>query len=258
MGERGLPAICLTPDEPVPSGLGILYCHAHGNRPEIGKTEVTLGRPALCDPPLGLALAEAGATVLCVDMPGFGARQGEGREEALAKAALWQGQTLLGEMLTDLDLARRALTSRPGVDPGQIAVLGISMGGTLAYVHAALSPEIAACAQLCVMADIGALIATGAHDLHGPYMTIPGLLPDHDMGDIAGLIAPRPLLIATGARDPLTPDDAYRSASDRVRRAYAEMPERLSLLRVPHSGHAETPDMRQALFAFLGLPFPGR
>lgn len=258
LGARHLTAICLTPEDVAPSGLGVLYCHAHGNRPEIGKAELTEGRPALCDPPLGLALARAGAIVLCVDMPGFGARQTEGREEALAKAALWQGRTLLGDMLTDLEVAQRALAAWPGVDGRRIAAVGISMGGTLAYAHAALTPSVFACAQLCVMADLGPLIASGAHDLHGAYMTIPGLLPAHDMGDIAGLVAPRPQLIATGACDPLTPDDAYYAAADRVRRAYADMPDRLTLLREAGSGHAETLGIRRALFAFLGLPFADR
>lgn len=258
LGARRLPAICLTPEDPAPSGPGVLYCHAHGNRPEIGKAELIEGRPAICDPPLGLALARAGAIVLCVDMPGFGARRAEGREEALAKAALWEGRTLLGDMLTDLDVAQRALAAWPGVDARRITAVGISMGGTLAYLHTALTPRVFACAQLCVMADLGPLIASGAHDLHGSYMTIPGLLPAHDMGDIAGLVAPRPQLIATGACDPLTPEDAYCAAADRVRRAYAEMPDQLSLLRDISAGHAETPEFRRAVFAFLGLPFADR
>lgn len=254
LGRAGIPALRCVPE--VPNGLGILYCHAHGNRYEIGKDELIAGRPALCDPPLGLALAQAGATVLCVDMPGFGARRGEGSESALAKAALWEGRTLLGGMLADLGSAHRALAAMPEVDTERIVALGLSMGGTLAYLHAALMPQVAACAQLCVMADLAPLIASGAHDLHGAYMTIPGLLSDHDMGDISGLVAPRPQFIATGGRDPLTPDPAYRPAVDRVQRAYSQAPDSLVLHRDPVAGHAETPDMRHRLFGFLGLPRP--
>ncbi len=40
------------------------------------------------------------------------------------------------------------------------------------------------------------------HDLHGIYLTIPGLLEVAGNGEIAGLIAPRPQLICIGDRDP--------------------------------------------------------
>lgn len=246
-GPAAVPATCLWPAHAC--GVGVLYCHAHGNRPEIGSREVIDGRPALSDPPLGLALARAGAVVLCPDMPGFGARQGP--ESALAKAALWRGRTLIGDMVADLEDALAVLFACEGVDPMRIAVCGISMGGTLAYLTAALQPGIAACAQMAVFADIGPLVETGAHDLHGPYMTLPGLLSLGDLGDLAGLVAPRPQFVATGAADPLTPDAAYVPALARLRAAYAARPEALTVIRDPSVGHVETREMRAALLGFL-------
>ena len=131
----------------------------------------------------------AGWTVFCADMPGFGARQAEGSESALAKAAFWRGKTLAGEMVTDQMLALDAL--KDIAKPCQVATLGISMGGTLAYLVAALREDVSATANLCVFSDMAPLIETAAHDLHGLYMTIPGLLDRHDMSDIAALVAPR-------------------------------------------------------------------
>ncbi|MCV6585246.1 MAG: dienelactone hydrolase family protein [Marinibacterium sp.] len=251
VGARGIPALCLSPLDQTATraGAGVLYCHAHGNAYAIGKSELTDGRPALCDPPLGLALAQAGATVICPDLSGFGARQGEGREEALAKAALWHGGSLMGQMAGDLIATLEVLRALGATD--RIATVGISMGGTLAYLVAALRGDVTACAQLCVFANIGPLIDSGAHDLHGPYMTIPGLLPDHDMGDIAALVAPRPQFVMTGARDPLTPDAAYRPAADRLRRAYARDPAALTLRREAEIGHHETHASRAAVMGFL-------
>ncbi|MFV0490421.1 MAG: dienelactone hydrolase family protein [Pseudorhodobacter sp.] len=244
-GNIAIPSRLLMPD--VPRGAAVLYAHAHGNAYGIGKAEATEGRPALLDPPLGLWLAAQGHVVLCPDMPGFGERQEEGTEAALSKAALWQGRPLLGVMLDDLARAGAALKVRPEVDPARIAVIGLSMGATLAYFHAALRPEIAACAHFCAFADIAPLIATGAHDLHGSYMTVPGLLPAHDLGDVAALIAPRLQIVGVGLRDPLTPPAAFTPALDRLRRAYAKSSDRLQVVVEPEGGHRESPAMRTAL-----------
>lgn len=231
----------------------ILYCHAHGNRYEIGASELMSGRPALQGPPYGPLLASREYAVLCIDMPGFGTRQSEGTESALAKAALWRGQTLFGQMLGDLSAALDALAAHRAVDPARIATLGISMGATHAYWLAALDDRIAACAHLCAFADIGPLIDSGNHDLHGIYMTVPGLLEKGDMGDVAALVAPRPQLVASGLKDPLTPPDALTPALSRLRQAYEsqDASNALTVLTSPDTGHQETPEMRAAVLGFL-------
>ncbi len=252
LGPRRIPALCLEPECPPTSPRGILYCHAHGNAYGIGKSEVTQGRPALLDP-LGLTLARAGATVLCPDLAGFGDRQKEGTESALAKAALWSGRPLIGQMVGDLFLALEVLNTLVPKTP--VATVGISMGGTLAYLVAALREEVAACAQMCVFSDIGPLIGLQSHDLHGPYMTIPGLLPDHDLGEIAALVAPRPHLVITGAQDPLTPPEAYLPAAHTLTEAYKDTKDALWLHRDAEAGHHETPTSRHVLRRFLSEKF---
>jgi len=247
--DRTVPALRLDPTTGAPRRCTVIYCHAHGHRYDIGKTEMLEGRPALLDPPLGLALARAGHRVICADMPGFGARQQEGTESALAKAALWQGRTLLGEMLDDLALCHAAMGSGP------VATVGISMGATLAYWYAALTPHVAACAHLCAFADMAPLVGSGAHDRHGIYMTVPGLLTNHDMHDVAALIAPRPQLVCSGAHDPLTPPAALVPALAALRHAYGAGP--LSILTESGSGHEETPAMRRAVLDLLARIDPG-
>jgi acetyl esterase/lipase len=251
-GEGPIPATLLRPagDGPHPA---ILYCHAHGNVWTLGRIELLDGRPALKSGPYGPTLATAGFVVLCLDMPGHGARQQEGTEAALAKSALWRGGTLMGRMLEDLAAGIDALTVEPGVDPGRIGAMGLSMGATHAYWLAALDDRVSAVAHLCAFADITPLIASGAHDLHGIYMTVPGLLTHGDMGDVAALIAPRPQFIAYGGRDPLTPYPAISPALAHVGAAYrAEGADaRLRILTDPVAGHEETQAMRAALLSFL-------
>lgn len=249
IGAAEVPGVYLRPDGPGPFP-AVLYCHAHGNRYETGAEELVEGRPAL-QAPYGPALADLGFASLAIDLAPFGARQGEGPESALAKAAAWRGRPLMGQMLAELHGAFAWLAGRAEVDAGRIATLGLSMGGTHAYWLAALEPRIAACAHLCVFADLAPLIALGAHDLHGPYMTVPGLLAEADMGDVAALVAPRPQLVALGATDPLTPAGARDPALARLGAAYGAARDALEVHLAADSGHAETPGMRAAVLAFL-------
>ena len=248
-GRAQIPAVSVAPVNTKLDAPALLYCHAHGNAYGIGLSEALEGRPALQDPPLAKVIARSGWTVFCADMPGFGARKVQGSESALAKAAHWHGETLLGQMVNDQLIALDVLVEI--ARPSLVATLGISMGGTLAYLVAALREDIAAAVHLCVFADMAPLIANGAHDLHGPYMTIPGLLKKHDMSTIAALIAPRHQLVATGVEDPLTPADAYRPAIKTLLGAYQGHPDRLTVIREKAVEHRETPEMRKSVLSFL-------
>jgi hypothetical protein len=230
----------------------VLYCHAHGARYEIGARELTEGRPALLAPPYAAALTEAGFAALCVEMPTFGARAAR-TESALAKALLWRGETLFGLMLRELAGGLDHLARRPDVDAARIAAFGASMGATHAFWLAALDERIAAVAHMLSFADLETLITSGGHDLHGIYMTVPGLCREIRTGEIAGLVAPRPQLACVGALDPLTPPDAIAAAAHDAAAAYARSgaPDAWRLLTAVASGHLETPAMRGAVLDFL-------
>ena len=258
-GGAAVPGTLLRPRDAAGPLPAVLYCHAHGNRHDIGRRELTEGRSALLNA-YGPVLAANGFAVLCIDMPGFGSRQAEGSETALSKAALWQGGTLLGRMLADLSAALEYLAARADVDADSIATLGLSMGATHAYLLAALDERIAACAHLCAFANMRPLIESGAHDLHGPYMTVPGLLEACDLGDIAALVAPRPQLVCCGKADPLTPPEALDPATDTLRRAYdqSDAADRLEIVISEETGHTETAAMRTAVLRFLSQRLQNR
>ncbi len=228
----------------------VLYCHAHGNRYAIGASELIESRPALIEEPYAPALARRGVVSLCIDMPCFGERQQE-QESALAKRLHWEGRTLFGVMLSELAGAFRLLRSLDGVAADRVGAFGFSMGATHAFWLGALEPQIARVAHACAFADLGTLIAGGAHDLHGPYMTVPGLCPAFRTGEIAGLVAPRPQLALIGAEDPLTPPDAAAAGLADLRRAYGAAAEALSIGVEYGTGHKETPAMRAAVLDFL-------
>ena len=230
----------------------ILYAHAHGDRYDIGASELIAGCPALLDAP-GPVLARQGYVTLCIDMPTFGERA-DVTESAATKAALWRGRTLFGQMLGDQSAALTWLASRIDVDGDRIGMTGMSMGATLTYFLAAIDSRVAVAAHLCCYADFATLIETGAHDLHGHYLTIPGLLSETSTGEIAGLIAPRPQLICVGREDPLTPPPAVRRAFVETSAAYEASGTRqaLALVEEDNIGHRETQTMRRLVLDFFG------
>lgn len=227
----------------------ILYGHSHGGRYDIGAAELLTGREYL-QSPLGPVFARAGYVTLCLDMPVFGLRATT-KESAAAKALLWHGKSLFGQMLSDHAAALTYLASRADVDPTRIGAFGISMGCTLSYWLAAMDDRIKAVAHLCCFADQRTMIELGAHDGHGIYMTVPGLLAETDAGEIAAMVAPRPQLVTIGEADKLTPPLAVQRAWADLEPAYAAIPQNLQRISEPGIGHQETPRMREAMLQFF-------
>lgn len=244
-----IPALLLTPmntENPAPA---ILYCHAHGARYDIGLSELLDSRPALIKPYAADLLA-LGYTVLCLDMPCFAARS-DIKEDAKAKAALWRGTTLYGQMLAELKLGLDYLSSLPHVDGTRVATLGISMGGTHAWWLAALDARVKAAVHMCCFADLDCLIKSGAHDGHGHYMTVPNLLNHCSTGELTGLIAPRAQLVCVGLKDWSTPSNCFNIAQQELEHAYKNSPEMLEFHIEPELGHQETDEMRAKVLEFL-------
>lgn len=248
---EGIPARFLRPPDehhPVPA---VIYAHAHGNRYDSGCIELVDGRPAL-QGPYGPDLRRAGIAALCIDLPAFGARQVP-IESARAKALLWHGRTLFGQMLSELRAGVGYLTAHDSIDEQRIGAVGFSMGSTLAWWLAALDDRIRATSAMCSFADLKHLVLNGPHDQHGIYMTVPGLLPVARSGQIAGLTAPRALQICVGLQDWSTPEAAFSQGRLDLEAAFLAQGA-INMLKFhvePETGHQESPAMRQAVLQFL-------
>ncbi|MEL7346099.1 MAG: dienelactone hydrolase family protein, partial [Pseudomonadota bacterium] len=246
-----VPGAFLRPPKGAERVPAVIYAHAHGNAYQTGSAELFQGRPSL-QAPYAPDLVAAGIAALCIDLPAFGARQVP-PESARAKALLWQGGTLYGQMLAELRSGVDFLCEHPSVCAEHIGALGFSMGSTLAWWLAALDTRIRAASALCSFADLEDLVAAGAHDGHGIYMTVPRLLPLARSGQIAGLTAPRALQICVGLKDWSTPPAAFAIGRRDLEEAYRSK-DALSQLHFhvePASGHIETPHMRAAVLEFL-------
>jgi dienelactone hydrolase len=238
----------LRPGERTPA---MVYSHAHGGDYVLGKDELLRGRPALQKPPYAEVLAQRGISALCIDCWNFGERRGR-VESQLFKELIWKGQVLWGLMIYDTLKAMDYLVSRPDVNPDRIGSMGISLGSTTAWWHAALDERVRCCIDLCCLTDYDALIETRALDEHGIYYYVPGLLKHFTAAQINAMICPRPHLSLAGNRDPLTPPAGLDRIDRELRRVYGDAgaAENWELVRY-ETGHFETADMRARILRYL-------
>lgn len=212
-----IPAFLLRPAPERDIGAGVVLVAGHGR-----------GIDALVatDPPdeyhdaLAHKLARAGLTVLCPEMISFGRRRvpppggaawapEEKTCEIDAARHLLHARPVMGRRVADARAAVQAVRALPGVDHERVAVAGGSGGGAVALLLAAADETISAALVATYFCTFDASIASIRHC---PCNIVPGLLPELEMADIAALIAPRPLVIEAGERDPLFPIIATREA----------------------------------------------
>ena len=229
----------------------ILYAHSHGGRLDIGARELMEGRYYL-QSPWGPMLARAGYVSLSIDMPSSGERH-QISESSAAKAAIWYGRSLIGQMVSDHAAALTYLASRNDVDASRIGGFGISLGSTLTYWLAALDTRLKAIAHLCCYADYATLVELGAHDNHGIYLLVPGLLNHTSTGEMAGMVAPRAQLICLGEEDELTPPLSIERAVPITSGMYetAGAANKLEIFLQPGVAHQETQEMHDLVMAFF-------
>jgi dienelactone hydrolase len=252
-GEEPVPAILMRPLNALPRGL-VLYCHAHGNRFERGKDELLLGRPAIQNPPYGETLAKLGFAAIAVDHWCFGERNfgGAKSERAMVKRLLWEGKTLWGYRVHDALASLAWARTQPELADLPVTAIGLSMGSTMAIWAAALDSSIAACIDLCCLAEYDSLIESGGFDQHGEYFFVPGLRSAFTAAEISALIAPRPHLSLCGRDDPLTPPAGLQSVNRALSTAYTQLGEPEGWQQqVFDCGHEETAAMRVGVVRFL-------
>ena len=154
--------------------------------------------------------------------------------------ALLLGRTMIGERTWDVSRAIDALAAFPEVDLACIACMGNSGGGTTTFYAACLDPRIRVVMPSCAVCTYQDSIGRIDH-CHDNYL--PGALQYFDMGDLAGLIAPRPLIVVAGKDDPIFPRHGVKESFDSIQRIYekAEAPDNCRLV-VGNGGHQFYPD----------------
>jgi dienelactone hydrolase len=145
---------------------------------------------------------------------------------AIAANALLLGRTLLGLRVWDVMRLLDYIRTRPEPLAAAIGCVGLSGGGMVALFSAALDERITCAVVSGYFNTFRDSIMAIDHCLCN---YVPSILQYAEMADIAGLVAPRPLLIESGERDPIFPAAATRRALGELSRIYAafDAPERL-------------------------------
>jgi dienelactone hydrolase len=204
-----------------------LQGHTTGMHLSIGVTreDETKPMPVEGDRDFALGCLRRGYAALCIEQRAFGERreQVQRQRSALgcfdaAMQALMLGRTLIGERVYDVERALDYLESRGDADLRHIGIMGHSAGGATSLYTAALLPRIAYAmpsGYFCTFRES----VMAMHHCEENYL--PGLLRQFEMADIAGLIAPRPLVLVAGRHDPSFPITATRRAFRHLQSIYA-------------------------------------
>jgi len=137
---------------------------------------------------------------------------------AVALNALLLGKTLIGLRVWDVMRLIDYVRSRSEPMVSGVGCVGLSGGGTTTLFSTALEPRI-------TCAVVSGYFNTFRDSImamdHCTCNYVPGIARYAEMADIAGLIAPRPLLVESGMNDPIFPMTATRRALDHLRPVYA-------------------------------------
>jgi dienelactone hydrolase len=190
----------------------------------------------------GVQAARRGYLTLIPDLRGFGELMLR-EDVAAGRAGCWQpanrafhlGRPLPGQRVSDVMQLIDWALARRDTDRRRVVITGNSGGGMLTVFAAAADTRITAAAPSCYFSTFADSILAM---WHCPCNFVPGLQQVAEMSDLAGLIAPRPMLVIAGTTDTIFPIDAVRRGYTNLSRVYKEAgaAEKLELYEGP-GGH---------------------
>ena len=185
-----------------------------------------------------------GFALLVVDPIGFG--EIPGIHHGLCDLNWWHwlslGYTPAGVEVWNAMRALDWLETRPEVDAARIGVTGISGGGVMTQYLAALDERVAVAAPSCSTYTIGTQVALGLIPQQCDCTFFPNVF-GLDFPEVLALIAPRPLLILGGRKDPIFPPAGFRAAYGRARQIFDLYPpgdQQEPRIRLVESGEGHT------------------
>ncbi|MBT3382007.1 MAG: hypothetical protein HN742_26235 [Lentisphaerae bacterium] len=202
---------------------------------------------------------EHGYVALVLDPIQLGECQGYHAGTIFKKWFDWysRGYTPAGVEIWNAMRALDYLETRADVDATKMGVTGLSGGGAMSWFLAAADERIACAVPVC---------QTGSIEQHAADRTVDGHcdcafwmnLHRWCTPDVGALIAPRPLLIASGTEDVIWRPFAFREDALRIKKQYAELGAGDDCDLVEDlSPHGYTPKLRKAIFEWFNLHLKG-
>lgn len=214
---QSLPGLYVTGNFYVPKSLpkrraSILYLCGHSPNPLGAKVEYQAR---------AIWFAQHGYSCLVLDTLEFG--EVAGIHHGTHNLNMWHwmslGYTPAGVEVWNAIRALDYLETRPEVDAGRIGLTGISGGGAITWYTAAVDERVAVAAPVCSTFTYGSQaahwIASGQCDCIYYLNTY-----RWDFPLVGALIAPRPLLMISGKKDPIFPPDGYHEVFQRAKKIY--------------------------------------
>jgi dienelactone hydrolase len=208
----------------------VICCQGHstaGMRLSVGLVDDKTWEGAVVngDRDFALQAVRHGYAALALEMRGFGElrlapdieKNANNSCARLVLLALQGGRTLVGMRVHDIMAAIEYLSQRPDIDRKHIVLTGNSGGGTVTLYTAALEDRLAASVPSCAFCTYADSIE--AVD-HCACNFVPGLSQEIEMGDLAGLAAPKPQLIIAGKTDTIFPERGVREAFAQAKAIY--------------------------------------
>ena len=157
-------------------------------------------------------------------------------------AALLIGRTAVGERVWDIhrliDVIEEHLSAY--VDVNNIICMGNSGGGTATFYAACYDKRIALAMPSCAVCTYDDSIMAM---YHCPCNFVPNIRKYFDMGDLGGLVAPRPMVVVCGKDDPIFPLHGVKKSFEVIKKAYKKMgKEDLCRLVIGDGGHQFFPE----------------
>jgi dienelactone hydrolase len=231
-GHPPLPVYLLLPRREAAKCAGVLALHghgAHGHHPVAGRDDLpgVAGAIKSANYDYGRQLVRRGYAVAVPCLTPFGPRLGKreayGKQDPCAVTFVrlqLLGKVLMAENLRDCLWALELLARHPRVDAARLGCVGLSYGGRMAMLTAALEPRV----RVAVMSGaLNVMQERVARHYSCGAQVIPGLLEHGDVPEIGGLIAPRLAIWEVGSRDTLISPAWANEALARMRLAYSAL-----------------------------------
>jgi len=196
-----------------------------------------------------------GRCALVIEARNFGESSLEGIGTSCTEAskiAILIGRTVIGERVWDaMKILDAVAENFSEVDMTDIVCTGNSGGGTATYYLAAMDERITAAAPSCSICSYEASIAAMPHCLCNH---VPSIRRYFEMPDLAGLIAPRKLVIAAGVEDRIFPIEPTIEGFEKIKLIYkAAGAEQNCALEIGEKGHLNYADQLWAKMHQMGV-----